>query len=62
MRHTWRITKSLRSTNPDIRLLPVNGKTLTAIQEKVKAFVYTLEKIPLQIQMLIILLQLGLNR
>jgi hypothetical protein len=41
---TWRITKSLTNTNPNIPPLTVNGKTAT-IQEKLNAFADTLEQI-----------------
>jgi hypothetical protein len=38
MRDTWRISKSLTNTNPNIRPVTVNRKTATTIQEKLNVF------------------------
>jgi ABC-type transporter Mla subunit MlaD len=45
MRGTWRITKSLTNTNPNIPPLTNNGKTSTEFREKFTAFADTLEQI-----------------
>jgi hypothetical protein len=42
MRDTWRITKSITNNNPNIPALTINGKTSTAIQEKLNAFAHNL--------------------
>jgi hypothetical protein len=41
----WRITKRLTNINPNIPPLTINGKTVTAIKEKVNVFADTLEQI-----------------
>jgi hypothetical protein len=45
MKYTWRVTKSLTSTNSNIPPLTINGKIVTETQEKVDAFADTLEQI-----------------
>jgi hypothetical protein len=44
MKGTWRITKSLTNTNPNIPPLTINGKLRPQIKEKINSFGDTLEQ------------------
>jgi hypothetical protein len=45
MKETWRVTKTLTESNPNIPPLTINGKTTTTTQEKLKCFANTLEHV-----------------
>ncbi|PNF41051.1 hypothetical protein B7P43_G07674, partial [Cryptotermes secundus] len=42
---TWRVTKSLTNTNPNIPTITITGNTSTTIQRKLNTFADTLEQI-----------------